>query len=74
MKIINVSIDLNRIDKSKIKNHTNGAKYYAMTLLINDEPDQYGNDVAVIDTQSKEEREAKEKRNYLGNGKTVYNK
>lgn len=74
MQIISVSIDLNKINKSKAKPHTNGALYYPITILVNDEKDKFGNDVGVIDTQTKEERERKDKRNYLGNGKVVFSK
>lgn len=67
--IINISIDLNKIDKSKIKTHTNGAKYYSLTVDRKKEPDQYGNTHSVYDTQSKEERTAKTNKSFLGSGK-----
>lgn len=76
--IINASIDLNKIDKTKIvttdKNgqpFKNGAKYYNITIFVNDQPDQFGNDSSIAANQSKEEREAGDKRVYLGNGKIV---
>jgi hypothetical protein len=47
-------------------------KYINISIIINDEADQYGNNVAIIESQTKEEREAKEKKNYLGNGKVVW--
>lgn len=71
-RIISVSIDLNKIDKSRIVPGKNGAKYYNITLLCNELKDQYGNDVAVTTGQSKEERAANEKPTYIGNGRTVY--
>ena len=70
--IINVSIDLNKIDKNKIKSHANGAKYYQLTINVADKSDQYGNDVSVTEPQSKEERMAKKKKQYLGSGKVVW--
>lgn len=66
---IQISIDLNKIDKSKIKPHKNGAKYYAITVDEKQMPDQYGNTHTVYDTQSKEERSAKANKNYLGSGR-----
>lgn len=69
MSLINISIDLNKIDKTKIKQHTNGAKYYALTVDTKREPDQYGNTHTVYDSQSKEERQARTPKNYLGSGK-----
>lgn len=78
-KIISASIDLNKIDKSKIvtidKNGNqfkNGAKYLNIQIVLNDTPDQYGNTAAVRINQTKEEREAGIKPTYLGNGKTVW--
>jgi hypothetical protein len=68
--IINASIDLTKIDKSKIKEHQNGAKYYNISIFVNDQPDQYGNNVAIANSQTKEERESGQKRVYIGNGKT----
>jgi len=64
--IFNASIDLTKIEKSKI----NKGKYLNISGFINDEVDKYGNNVAIIVYQSKEEREAKTPRVYLGNGKT----
>lgn len=64
--IFNASIDLSKIEKAKIKKK----KYLDITGFINDEVDQYGNNVAIIVSQSREEREVKTPRVYLGNGKT----
>lgn len=77
--IISGSIDLNKIDKSKIKTtdkngnpFKNGAKYYEVNILVNDEIDQYNNNVQITDAQTKEQRTAKEKRNFIGNGRVVW--
>lgn len=72
-KIISASIDLNKIDKAKIVNKENGSKYYNFSIFINNEKDNYGNDVAIAESQTKEQREAKEKKKYIGNGKIVWN-
>jgi len=69
--IIKFSIDLNKIPKDKIINGKKG-KYLPMTLTINDEVDQYGNQGPVVVEQSKEEREAKVAKTYLGNVKVVW--
>jgi hypothetical protein len=53
---------LTKIDKSKINNHKNGSAYYNIDIFIKDEKDQYGNDCAISQSQSKEEREAKKRR------------
>jgi hypothetical protein len=67
--MINISIDLNKIDKSKIKSHANGAKYYNITVDERKEPDQFGNTHTVYEQQTKEERAAKEGKKYIGSGK-----
>lgn len=71
-KLLGISIDLAKIDKNRIKPGKNGQKYYDVSIMVNDQEDQYGKDVQVWEGQTKEEREAKSQRNFLGNGKTVW--
>ena len=42
------------------------------TISVNDTTDQYGNNVSIYESQTKEEREAKAKKVYLTNGKVVW--
>lgn len=69
--IINFSIDLNKIPKDKIINGKKG-KYLPITLTLNDEVDQFGNNGPVIVAQSKEERESKAGKVYLGNATVAW--
>jgi hypothetical protein len=69
--IIKTSIDLTKIDKTKIIDGKKG-KYLPITITINDELDQFNNQGPVIISQSKEEREAKENKVYLGNVQVVW--
>ena len=69
--IIKASINLNAIDKSKIIEGKKG-KYLPITITVNDEPDQFGNQGPVIVDQTKEEREAKTAKTYLGNVQVVW--
>lgn len=71
-KLINISVCLTDINKAKIQIGKNGKKYLSVTLSVNDEKDQYGNDVQLYHSQSKEERERKDKRAFLGNGKVIW--
>ena len=57
------------IDKTKV---TQKGKYLNITIGIADETDQYGNSVSAWEAQSKEEREAKTKRTYVGNGRVLF--
>ena len=69
--IINFSIDLNKIPKDKIINGKKG-KYLHITVTLNDEVDQFGNNGPVIVAQSKEERESKAGKVYLGNATVAW--
>jgi len=69
--IIKGSINLDMIDKSKIFVGKKG-KYLPITITINDEVDQFGNQGPMVIEQSKEEREAKAPKTYLGNVKVVW--
>ena len=69
--IIKASIDLNKIPKEKIFVGKKG-KYLPITITINDELDQFGNQGPVVVEQTKEEREAKVAKTYLGNVRVVW--
>ena len=49
-----------------------GRVYLDMTVGTKDEKDDYGNDASSWISQSKEERDAKEDRTFLGNGRVVF--
>lgn len=67
--LINVSLDLSKIDKTKVKD----GKYLNAIVAIGDDTNQYGQNASMYISQSKEEREAKDARTYIGNGKVVWN-
>ena len=69
--IIATSINLNNIPKDKIIEGKKG-KYLPITITLNDETDQFGNQGPVVVQQSKEERDAKTEKVYLGNVKVVW--
>ena len=47
-------------------------KYKNFTISINDETNQYGQNIAIWKEQTKEERMAKKPRVYVGNGRVVW--
>ena len=47
-------------------------EWHNVTISINDETDQYGKNIAVWKSQTKEQREAGDKREYCGNGKVFW--
>ena len=69
--IIATSIDLTKIPKDKIIEGKKG-KYLPITITLNDELDQFGNNGPVVVQQTKEERDAKTEKVYLGNVKVVW--
>lgn len=64
--IISGSIDLTAIDKSKIVQGKNGKKYLNLTMMVQN-VSQYGNNVWVTQSQTKEEQDNKIKAVTLGN-------
>ena len=69
--IIKASINLNEIPKDKIIIGKKG-KYLPISITINDEQDQFDQDGPIIVQQSKEERESKEAKTFLGNVNVVW--
>lgn len=70
--IASISIDLSKLDKTKIVNGKNGQKYYNLNIGINDLSDNYGNNIQVTEPQTQEQRAAKEPRTFYGNGKVFW--
>jgi hypothetical protein len=70
MQIIGLSIDFEKISKEDLVK----GKYLNLTLTINDTKDKYDNDGSIIIAQSKEQREAKAQKRYVGNAKVLFSK
>ena len=59
--------------KAKLQEMINAAdKGIAVTIAVNDEANNYQQNVVVSKAQSKEEREAKTPKTYYGNGQVVW--
>ena len=72
--IISGSVSLEKLQEAAngLEQHRNGNTYVPITIFVNDDTDDYGNNASVQLSQSKEDREAKEPRTYFGNAKVVY--
>lgn len=70
--IINLSIRVDKLPKEKFVMGKDGAVFYNCTLNINDDANQWGQNVSLTDSQTKEERDAKKAKTYLGNGTVVW--
>jgi hypothetical protein len=69
--ILNASLNVAKIDKTKLIAGKTG-QFLNITITINDEVDKFGNNASIFESQTKEEREAKTPKNYLGNGKVIW--
>jgi len=70
--IINVSLRVDKLPKEKFVSGKDGAVYYNFTIGINDDVNQFGQNVSLTDSQTQDEREAKKPKSYLGNGTVVW--
>jgi len=70
-KLVSLSIDVTKIDKSKLYKGEKGT-YLNLDVWIDEEADEDWKKVSANQSQTKEEREAKQKKNYVGNGKLVF--
>jgi hypothetical protein len=70
--LMNVSLRVDKLPKEKFVAGKDGAVYYNFTISVNDEENQFGQNVSLTDSQTKEEREAKKPKNYIGNGTVVW--
>jgi hypothetical protein len=68
--LIKMSINLDAIDKSKLIKGKKGT-YANLILSVNDES-RFGNNCSIAVDQTKEEREAKTAKTYIGNGSVVW--
>lgn len=67
--MITISVCLSDIPKDQIVEANNGKKYVNLVLAERREVGQYGDTHMLYMSQTKEERENKEKRIFVGNGK-----
>ena len=58
------------LNKDKVQFNEKG--WANVTVVLNDETNQYGQNVSAYMNQTKEQREAKEAKNYVGNGRVVW--
>ncbi len=70
--IINLSLRVDALPKEKFVQGKDGKVYYNFTVSVNDDSNQWGQNVSATDSQTKEEREAKKPKSYLGNGNVVW--
>jgi hypothetical protein len=68
-QLTNISINLNKVDKSRLTKDKNGNSWLNLSGFVNEIPDDYGNNGFITQSQTKEEREGGQKLPILGNFK-----
>jgi hypothetical protein len=71
MSLISASICLSKLPKDKIKQGSDGKLYMNITVADRKEADQYGNTHTIFVSQTKEKREAKTDKVYVGQGRAI---
>jgi len=69
--VVNFSLNVEKLPKEKYIKGKKGV-YQNITLVINDEVDKFGNNVKTFVTQNQAEREEKQAKTYLGDGRVVW--
>ena len=67
-KLISLSIDVSKINAKRLYKGKKG-QYLSATLFLKEETDQYGNNGFIVESITKEEREAGQKGTIIGNAK-----
>lgn len=62
------TVNLNKVDQSKIIKAKNGDLLLEMAIWVNDKTDRYGEDVAIQHTLTSAERLTGEKAKFIGHG------
>jgi hypothetical protein len=70
-QLIAIKIDVSKIDKARLFEGKNGAKYLDAVVFVNPEQGQYGDNGMITQSVSKEERDSGVKGNILGNVKVL---
>ena len=71
-KLISIKVDVTKLDKAKFFKADSGALYADLDVWINeDEPEEWKR-VSINQSLTKEERDAKAKKTFCGNGKLLF--
>lgn len=71
-QLIEVSVDVTKITKSKLIDGKGGKKYANLIISVNDDVDRFDQDVSIWEKPTDKEKADKADKNFLGNGKTFW--
>ena len=72
MRVIGISVDIDKIKHFKIHTSKGGKRYYNLTVVCMDYENNMGQDVLVHEKQSKKERDERVKQKFCGGGKQLW--
>lgn len=71
MKLINIKLNLSKIDKESLFKGEKGV-YLDLMMSLTTKPDKFGNNASLWQGQTIEERNEKKEKKYLGTGKIIW--
>lgn len=71
-QLLSLSLKVGTLRNLPKRTDKNGNEYFDITISVDDKADQWGNNVSAWKQQSKEERDSKTNRMFVGNGKVFY--
>jgi hypothetical protein len=72
-QLIKITIEAEKLRNApSFTSEKTGRKYFSLMVDVGDRVDQYGNHVSMYSEQTKEQREGKVPRHFVGNGKVIY--
>ena len=71
-KLISIKVDVTKLDKAKFFKADSGALYADLDVWINEDEPQEWKRVSINQSLTKEERDAKAKKTFCGNGKLLF--
>ena len=72
MTLENLKTIIKVMESKAASGDVNGGKYFNMTISVNDDAPRFRQNVSITAEQTKEAREAKEKKFFVGNGRTFW--
>lgn len=70
--LITAGINIKTLEEIVSTLKAKGTEWFNITVKVGDKLDKIGNNVTIVASQTKEQREANQKEYHVGNGKTVY--
>lgn len=70
--IVSIMVNLDKIPTEEIRTSKAGNRYVNLDLMINDKTGRYGDNASISVRQTRDQRDAREPKIFVGNGKVVW--